>query len=71
MAKQSWGHRERLLALGAFGGLLTVCGAVATVAGAPDGPGIALTGGVLGCWEACGLWLWSAWLSGARKGPRS
>lgn len=71
MAKRSWGHRERLQVLGGFGVLLTVCGAVATVAGAPAGPGIALTGVVLGCWEGCGLWLWNAWLSGAKKGPHS
>ncbi|MFE9644405.1 hypothetical protein ACFYO0_09810 [Streptomyces sp. NPDC006365] len=70
MAKQSWGHRERLLALGGFGVLLAVGGAVATVAGVAAGPGVALTGAVLGCWEACGLWLWNAWFQGARKGTR-
>ncbi|MEV0640462.1 hypothetical protein AB0I77_37165 [Streptomyces sp. NPDC050619] len=70
MAKQPWGHRERLLALGGFGVLLAVCGAVATVAGVPAGPGVALTGAVLGCWEACGLWLWNARTGRARKGTR-
>ncbi|MEU1267933.1 hypothetical protein [Streptomyces sp. NPDC005799] len=56
------------MALGGLGVLLTVCGAVATMTGAPAGPGIALTGVVLGGWEACGLWLWNAWLKGATKG---
>lgn len=69
MAKQ-WGHRERLLALGGFGVLLAVCGAVATAAGASAGPGVALTGAILGCWEACGLWLWNARTGGARKVTR-
>ncbi|WP_155059556.1 hypothetical protein [Streptomyces blattellae] len=70
MAKQSWGHRERLLALGGFGALLAVGGAVATVAGAASGPQVALTGAVLGCWEACGLWLWHARTGGGGKPTR-
>ncbi|WP_405875864.1 MULTISPECIES: hypothetical protein [unclassified Streptomyces] len=60
MATRSWGHRQRLLALGGLGVLLAVCGAVATVADVPTGPGVALTGVVLGCWEVLGLWLWNA-----------
>lgn len=70
MAKQSWGHRERLLAFGGFGVLLAVSGAVATVAGAPAGPAVALTGAVLACWEACGLWVWDVWAGGVGKGTR-
>ncbi|MBY8344181.1 hypothetical protein LXH13_39045 [Streptomyces spinosirectus] len=68
MATRSWGHRERLLALGGIGILLAVCGTVATVAGAAAGPGVALTGAVLGCWEMVGLWLWKArpWGAGRR-----
>jgi hypothetical protein len=67
MAAGWWGHRERLLALGGFGALVAVCGAVATAVGAPAGPGVALTGAVLGCWEALGLWLCGARPGGARK----
>lgn len=70
MARQLWGHRERLLAFGGVGVLLAVCGAVATVAGSPAGPGVALTGAVFACWEACGLWLWDARAGGVRKGTR-
>ncbi|MGI5143344.1 MULTISPECIES: hypothetical protein [unclassified Streptomyces] len=70
MVKRSWGHRERLLAVGGFGALVAVCGAVASVAGAPAGPGVALTGAVLGCWEALGLWLWNAGVGRERKGSR-
>lgn len=68
MAKRSWGHRERLLALAGFGVLLAVGGIVATVAGAMAGPGVALVGAVLGCWEALGLWLWKTWPGGTRAG---
>jgi hypothetical protein len=57
MAARSWGHRERLLALGGFGVLLAVCGALATATGAAAGPGVALTGTALACWEGLGLWL--------------
>lgn len=59
-----------MLALGGCGVLLAVGGVVATAAGASSGPGVALTGAVLGCWEMCGLWLWNARTGGARKGTR-
>jgi hypothetical protein len=64
---RSWGHRERLLALGALGALLAVCGAVATATGAPSGPGVALAGAALGSWEALGLWLYGVYGRQARK----
>ncbi|WP_055494574.1 hypothetical protein [Streptomyces sp. TP-A0356] len=67
MATRSYGHRERLLALGGFGALVAVCGAVATAAGAAAGPGIALTGVALSCWEAVGLWLRSVYGRGCRE----
>ncbi|MEU3980859.1 hypothetical protein AB0F77_12200 [Streptomyces sp. NPDC026672] len=66
MGTRSWGHRERLLALGAFGVLLLVCGAVATAAGATAGPGLAATGLVLACWEALALWAFHAYRGRAR-----
>ena len=61
MPMRPWGHRERLVALCWFGALLALCGAVATATGAAAGPGIALAGAALGCWEAIGLWLWNAY----------
>ncbi|MGW6360153.1 hypothetical protein ACWFR5_34560 [Streptomyces sp. NPDC055092] len=70
MAMRVWGHRERLVALCCFGVLLAACGGVATAAGAATGPGIALTGVVLGCWEAIGLWLWSIYGTGPGRTPR-
>lgn len=60
MAARSWGHRDRLLAFGGLGVLLAVCGAIATATGALAGPGMTLTGTVLGCWEGLGLWLHGA-----------
>ncbi|EPD66702.1 MULTISPECIES: hypothetical protein [unclassified Streptomyces] len=67
MTARSWGHRERLLALGAFGVLLAVCGAAATATGAPSGPGLTLAGAALGCWEALGLWLYAVYGRQFRK----
>ncbi|MEU0966071.1 hypothetical protein ABZ357_11860 [Streptomyces sp. NPDC005917] len=67
MATRSWGHRERLLALCGLGALIALCGAVATAAGAAAGPGVALTGAVLGCWEGIGLWVKSAYRRGCHE----
>ncbi|MET7903042.1 hypothetical protein [Streptomyces sp. NPDC005336] len=70
MPMKSWGHRERLVGLCWFGALVALCGVAATVSGATTGPGLALVGTVLGCWEAIGLWLWSAYATGSRDSSR-
>ncbi|MFD8000451.1 hypothetical protein [Streptomyces mirabilis] len=61
MAARSWRHRERLLAFGVVGILLTVCGVITTATGAAAGPGVTLAGTVLSCWEGLGLWLAGAY----------
>ncbi len=48
---RSWGHQERLKALGGVG------------------PGLAVVGVALGCWEGVGLWLGRMY-AGSRGGPR-
>ncbi|MDX6313584.1 MAG: hypothetical protein QOF84_3131 [Streptomyces sp.] len=65
---RSWGHRERLKALCGLGVGLAVAGTVATVAGASGGPGLAVAGVVLGCWEAVGLWLGRVYAAGSAGG---
>ncbi|MER7838764.1 hypothetical protein ABTY98_23535 [Streptomyces sp. NPDC096040] len=67
MATRSWGHRERLLALCGLGALIVLCGAVATAAGAAAGPGVALTGTALCCWELIGLWMHTAYRGGCHE----
>jgi hypothetical protein len=66
---RSWGHRERLKALGGVGAGLAVVGVVGTVAGAAEGPGLAVVGVALGCWEGVGLWLGRMY-AGSRGAPR-